>query len=187
MIKKLAVVMVLVVSIFGVSSVEGAEIKGNVGNYPNETARNFTPNTDGKAYGTQVSWVTTAYFDGIRVEVTDSSGETVYSGVSGSAGSGKFSVSDLAIGTYTVTLIDERLTAVPFSREQINDPNTSLVLQDSMSVNVTIDSETDVKDLYWILVSKAKGVVGYSLHGEFPGGSLGVDQNGNPISYRTWY
>ncbi|MEX2784160.1 InlB B-repeat-containing protein [Streptococcus sp. H49] len=191
MVKKIITLFFLMNTLFvyGVSAVEAAEIEGHISLFPNETARNFVTGIDGKGYGTQVSWVSSAYFDGINATVEDSSGQVIYSGLSGSAGRGTFRIPDLPVGTYTVTLLDvnDKVLPLPFSKEQLENPNSPFVLQDEMTAVVEITEESEVKKLYWIMVSKSKQVMSYSLHGEFPEGSQGVDQNGAAVSYRVWY
>ncbi|AXQ78984.1 LPXTG cell wall anchor domain-containing protein [Streptococcus chenjunshii] len=188
MIKKIITIFFLMSAFaYGAFTVEAAEIEGHIAHYPNETARNFVTGIDGKGYGTQVSWVSSAYFDGVNVTVEDGSGQVIYSGLSGNSGKGAFKVPDLPVGTYTVTLSDDKVLPLPFSREQLENPNTPLVLQDKMTATVEITEDTELKRLYWIMVSKSKQVMSYSLHGEFPNGSQGVDQNGAAVSYRVWY
>lgn len=161
-------------------SVDAAEIKGIVKQYTNEVARTFVQQPNGRFNATQPAWAQAPNLNRVGVTITNEAGTVVYSGETTTISvGGSFSAPNLPAGTYTVTVASAGLTPLPFA--------TGMTIQPQMQATVTLSSDNDVQNLYWILASQSKRVLAISKHGTFPEGQTGTDQNNTPINYRVWY
>ncbi|HEL1583387.1 TPA: hypothetical protein TXJ06_000073 [Streptococcus suis] len=124
--------------------VEAAEINGHVGKFANENARDYVIHTDGTLLGTRVSWYQGSNYNGILVRVEDASGQVVFEGETGSQAQsedpGDFTVENLPVGTYTVSLVTDEVT-IPVSA------NSDITYQPK-TTTVTITSDGQKVDLY---------------------------------------
>ncbi len=181
--KKIAAGLVLASLSFGSwLTAEAAELRGFVKQFTNEQARSFVQQPSGRFSATQPGWNTAASLNGVGVTVQASDGTVVFSGTTGTTATGVggyFAVPNLPVGTYTVTLTSDGLTALPFS--------AGATVQPQMTASVEFTADSEIKNLNWILASQSKRVLALSKQGAFPGGVAGVDQLGNPINYRIWY
>lgn len=163
-------------------NVQAAELRGFVKQFTNEQARGFVQQPNGRFSATQPSWNQAAYLNRVGVTVQAADGTVVYSGetatTTGGVG-GYFSVPSLPVGTYTVTLTANGLTALPFA--------VGATVQPQMVATVELTTDSEIKNLNWILASQSKRILALSKRGTFPGGTADVDQVGNPVNYRIWY
>lgn len=163
--------------------VEAAEINGHVGKFANENARDYVIHTDGTLLGTRVSWYQGSNYNGILVRVENESGQVVFEGETGSQAQsedpGDFTVENLPVGTYTVSLVTDEVT-IPVSA------NSDITYQPK-TTTVTITSDGQKVDLYWMLVSRSRRITAISKRGEFPNNRIGTNQDGESVSYRVWY
>lgn len=175
--------LVIMFAFGGWSHVQASELRGFVKQFTNEQARSFIQQPNGRFSATQPNWYQAAYLNGVGVTIQSADGTVVYNGVtahsSPSGTGGYFVVPNLPVGTYTITLTSEGLTPLPFASNATIEP--------SMVATVTFASESDVKTLNWILASQSKRILSLSKRGTLPGGSVGADQNGEPVNFRVWY
>ena len=180
--KLLLSLFVALVSLGSWLNVQAAELRGFVKQMTNEQARSFVQQPNGRFSATQPGWNQSPYLNRVGVTVQAADGTVVYSGetatTTGGVG-GYFSVPNLSVGTYTVTLTADGLTTLPFA--------SGATVQPQMVTTVEITSESEIKNLNWILASQSKRILALSKRGTFPGGTADVDQLGNPINYRMWY
>lgn len=180
--KLLLSLFVALVSLGSWLNVQAAELRGFVKQFTNEQARSFVQQPNGRFSATQPGWSQSPYLNRVGVTVQAADGTVVYSGetatTTGGVG-GYFSVPNLPVGTYTVTLTADGLTTLPFA--------SGATVQPQMVTTVEITSESEIKNLNWILASQSKRILALSKRGTFPGGTADVDQLGNPINYRMWY
>lgn len=163
--------------------VEAADINGHVRKFANENARDYVIHTDGTLLGTRVSWYQGSNYNGILVRVENESGQVVFEGETGSQAQsedpGDFTVENLPVGTYTVSLVTDEVT-IPVSA------NSDITYQPK-TTTVTITSDGQKVDLYWMLVSRSRRITAISKRGEFPNNRIGTNQDGESVSYRVWY
>lgn len=174
--------VVALISLGSWIGVEAAEIRGFVKQFTNEQARSFVQQPNGRFSATQPAWSQSAYLNRIAVTVQAADGAVVYSGETGNTATGVggyFAVPNLPVGTYTITLSANGLTALPFA--------VGATVQPQMTVSVQLTSDSEIKNLNWILASQSKRILALSKRGTFPGGTADVDQLGNPVHYRIWY
>ena len=116
--KLLLSLFVALVSLGSWLNVQAAELRGFVKQMTNEQARSFVQQPNGRFSATQPGWNQSPYLNRVGVTVQAADGTVVYSGetatTTGGVG-GYFSVPNLSVGTYTVTLTADGLTTLPFA------------------------------------------------------------------------
>lgn len=181
--RKITISLVALLLGLWMNPVEAADINGHVRKFANENARDYVIHTDGTLMGTRVSWYQGSNYNGILVRVEDASGQVVFEGQTGSQAQsetpGDFTVENLPVGTYTVSLVTDE---VP-----ITVSADSAITYQPKTTTVTITSDNQKVDLYWMLVSRSRRITAISKRGEFPNNSIGKNQDDESVSYRIWY
>ena len=153
---------VALVSLGSWLNVQAAELRGFVKQMTNESAGSFVQQPDGRFSATQPAWNQSPYLNRVGVTVQAADGTVVYSGetatTTGGVG-GYFSVPNLPVGTYTVTLTANGLTALPFA--------VGATVQPQMTATVQLTTDSEINNLNWILGSQSKRILALSKRGPF--------------------